>query len=987
MAIEEVEDWAPVTKDNVANHPTGPQGNQASRISTSFREIQAAIARWSVTLITTIGGQTIAGALNIDGTLTANDVQAPNATNIVARNATLNQIAITQGESTQSGFSAAIYSGNNEAAQSINHGLDMATGDNGGLIWTKKRSGGTARAHILTDSVRGDDLYLTSQDTDAESFTAGAYVSNFSATGFDVGTSLNVNEDSDLNVAWSWQTTKKFEPTLGSELLTNGDFSANVTGWTNATGLITWVSGKARVDRNGGSTRGADYDGDLGLIEGETYVISSVTTIVSGTPTVAYFRIGLAIGDLDVLDYIKLGDMNVSFVAGATNFLYIGVGGDSAGVIDYDDITIKQVTNDAVTNRGLAYTCHYNPDLGFSIVGYTGDGLVGHELPHHLGVTPELSIYKNRDEAQNWIVKSELIDNDKYLLLDTTAAVSATHAATTMLMTDTTISLGTANSTNQYADNHISYHFASVAGVSKIGTYIGTDASGNYVPLDFKPAFVMIKGLSVISSWRIVDSARGAFVINPNVTDAESATAQIVFDDTGFHVNGTSDNQNGINEEYLFMAFAETSTGGSGSNTYSYSDYPYPTDADTLTIEQNTLIAFAQGFDSTGQLDARENVGAGITYDLGAGHENKHYYIYKDLAGSYGVTENRPLTGITRNDADKWGVIAPLDASLRTTARHFDYESPTGVASASGQYTTWAAHHAFDKDANDIPANNGWRIDVTSASWLQYKGTEKRILKSWRLREGSDQTETPDNFDIEGSNDGLNWTVIDSAYNTTNFDTVTNGAALWSPLQSTSGNATAYLYHRINISDNNGDATYTRIMQLEFNTILPSDYYLISKGVMYSGATDLAINRTYLAEFRTDSDGDVINSTIVNVPVAKQRFSSVDVHEDLEVFGDIKNQQVATAWVRFNGAVSPPLIEASYNVSDIVYTNLGRYEVVFAEPMDNNVYVVLATTATSLYNATAGGAGTTLRTPVTIRNDAATYVDSKMHIAIFGGKD
>lgn len=50
MAIEEVTQWATATKDNIAHHPTGPLGRDAVRISTSFRELQAAIARWRDTL-------------------------------------------------------------------------------------------------------------------------------------------------------------------------------------------------------------------------------------------------------------------------------------------------------------------------------------------------------------------------------------------------------------------------------------------------------------------------------------------------------------------------------------------------------------------------------------------------------------------------------------------------------------------------------------------------------------------------------------------------------------------------------------------------------------------------------------------------------------------------------------------------------------------------------------------------------------------------
>jgi hypothetical protein len=46
MAIREVIDWFTTITDNIAHHPTGPSGERAAQISNSFREMQAAIARW-----------------------------------------------------------------------------------------------------------------------------------------------------------------------------------------------------------------------------------------------------------------------------------------------------------------------------------------------------------------------------------------------------------------------------------------------------------------------------------------------------------------------------------------------------------------------------------------------------------------------------------------------------------------------------------------------------------------------------------------------------------------------------------------------------------------------------------------------------------------------------------------------------------------------------------------------------------------------------
>ena len=711
--------------------------------------------------------------------------------NTIARNSTLNQEAVTQGKSERSGFSAAIYTGDGADGRAINTGLDMSTGDFGGLVWAKSRS---ADSHHLFDTIRGNSVRLRSDTTDEEGTVATTHQS-FTPTGFTVGTSDVINGNAETYASWSWQTTKK----------------------------------------------------------------------VTGT-----------------------------------------------------------------TNRNKAYTSHYNPDLGFSIVGYEGDGAAGHEIPHHLGVEPDLTITKGRDTGFDWLVQSKLLgDSHNTIILNTTGTV-INIAAVNYLVNELTVSIGSNLASNQADKNYVSYHFTSVPNVSKIGKYIGTGAAGNYVDCGFKPAFVMVKNLTNIGSWETVDSQ-----ILDNYLRLENSGAQVSqttrtrLDDNGFYIGDDNGNGNDLNDEYLFMAYAESSTGGAGTNTYTNSDYTYPTTADTLSIAQNTLISFAQGFDANGQVDSKENVGSGVTYALGAGHESKHYYIYKDLGGSYGVTENRPLEGITRNDADKWGVVSPLDASLRTTARHFGYESSTGAASASvSLYPAW---NAFNKNANDqvVGSSDLWLGTSTTNSQLQYKGTEARVLKSWRLRAPADNTRLPKRFTIEGSNDGFTWTAIDSTF--TSSDYSGNGVKLWGDLYTTAGNTTAYIYHRINNTANNGAATYTGIAELEFNTILPSDYYLIDAGRMYN-SSDTAIERTYLAEFRTDSEGDVINSTLVNMPVAKQRFNNVEAHGDLTVHGEIKNTGVATAWVNFDGTQNPPLILASYNVSDVVDLGTGKYQVIFEVP-------------------------------------------------------
>jgi hypothetical protein len=665
-----------------------------------------------------------------------------------------------------------------------------------------------------------------------------------------------------------------------------------------------------------------------------------------------------------------------------------GINTNTSTYVAWSFQTNKKATG--LTNRNKAYTAHYNTDLGFSIVGYVGDGVDGHEIPHHLGKVPELTILKKRDGASNWTVKSSYIGDQTagdHLLLETTAAL-ATIANTKTIPSVATISIGPNAAINESALNYISYHFASKSGVCKIGKYIGTGVAGNYVSTEvdggdaFKPQFVMVKNLTTAENWIMVDSIRTEYNLFANLSGAEdTVNDHLTFVDDGFFCNTTAPVSNKLNDEYIFLAFAETNIDA----TKAWTDYTYPTTADTISVENNTVVSVANGFNANGQVDTQYEFTGGVTKTYGVGHEDKHYYLYTSKTGTLGESEYRPLIGWdNRNDADKWGVQSPLNASLRTTAKHFDYESETGVALASGDDGTNFAYFAFNKNENDIVGSGSvWSITVTGASQLQYKQNEKRILKSWRLREHSDNTTTPDNFTIEGSDDGYTWTAIDSTYATTDFDTVTNGASLWSPLQDTSANATAYLYHRINITVNNGHVSSTAIAELEFNTILPADYYLAQDGKMYD-STGTPIERTYLAKFKTDSDGNVINETLINYPVAKQNFGDVEVHEDLKVHGNFIHNMACTAMVRFNGAQNPPLEEV--NIGGLVVVDIGNYWDVYVPSsinLDKATWAVSG--ANDSYQKSISRTDNNILS-VVVRQDGGTYSTAELCVQIFGGK-
>jgi hypothetical protein len=99
----------------------------------------------------------------------------------------------------------------------------------------------------------------------------------------------------------------------------------------------------------------------------------------------------------------------------------------------------------------------------------------------------------------------------------------------------------------------------------------------------------------------------------------------------------------------------------------------------------------------------------------------------------------------------------------------------------------------------------------------------------------------------------------------------------------------------------------------------------------------------------------------------------------------VKSQQlIPTAWVNFNGT-GTVAIRDSEGVSSITDISTGTYEVNFTTTMANANYAAVSTTDTSRYNSSSGTFATT-KFKTTIRNDAATYVDSGVTAIVLGGQ-
>jgi len=234
-------------------------------------------------------------------------------------------------------------------------------------------------------------------------------------------------------------------------------------------------------------------------------------------------------------------------------------------------------TNDAsstgVGNTDSVYQA--NTTAGFSIVTWTGpSGSDARTMAHGLGGTPELIIYKNRDEVFNWYVGTSAITfnfNTDYLQLNTNIAKATDAGGTVFNSAPTSTVIGGANSSASAKENikYVAYCFRSIQGYSKIGSYTGNGSTdGPMVYCGFKPAWVMIKLTSSTENWIMMDNKRDTFnnayrtlLANANSVEDTSNDARYSLDfvSNGFKVRSNAHaTSNGNGSTYIYMAFAES---------------------------------------------------------------------------------------------------------------------------------------------------------------------------------------------------------------------------------------------------------------------------------------------------------------------------------------------------------------------------------------------------------------------------------------------
>ena len=195
----------------------------------------------------------------------------------------------------------------------------------------------------------------------------------------------------------------------------------------------------------------------------------------------------------------------------------------------------------------------------FDVVCYEGDRQAGREVPHNLGVAPDMMWIKKRTDLASWEVYHSAIGATQDLLLDKDWASRIRTIWNDTEPTDSMFTIGSDGNVNSTGDDYIAYLFATVPGVSKVGSYTG---NGNSQDIDCGftngARWVLIKCTSSTGNWWFTSNPSDfRRLCNLNSTDAESNYSSTSVIPEGFRVTSTAGNLNDNDAEYIYYAIAE----------------------------------------------------------------------------------------------------------------------------------------------------------------------------------------------------------------------------------------------------------------------------------------------------------------------------------------------------------------------------------------------------------------------------------------------
>jgi hypothetical protein len=357
------------------------------------------------------------------------------------------------------------------------------------------------------------------------------------------------------NDKWLYANTTNAEITLNTPAINSTGFSVSGMGVTINYVYIAIRRGPMRTPTTGTSVFGINARSGTGA--------NATVTGGQTDDAVLIKNRGSAVGDLfsaRPLDngYLETSGVSPETAAGATILQ-----ANPWSVMDGIKVGTTSTITNASANTFINYLFKRAPGF-FDVVCYTGTGSAT-TFNHNLGAIPELMIVKRRDSSDSWWVYTATTGNTRYLILNlTNSQATSAGAWNNTTPTSSVFTVGTAGPVNFSGSTYIAFLFATVAGVSKVGSYTGTGALQT-INCGFTGGarFVLIKRTDSTGDWYTYDSSRGLSSGNDpyillNTTDAEvTGTNYVDTDTTGFQVTAAAPaGLNASGGTYIFLAIA-----------------------------------------------------------------------------------------------------------------------------------------------------------------------------------------------------------------------------------------------------------------------------------------------------------------------------------------------------------------------------------------------------------------------------------------------
>ena len=206
----------------------------------------------------------------------------------------------------------------------------------------------------------------------------------------------------------------------------------------------------------------------------------------------------------------------------------------------------------------------------FDVCCYSGTGSA-RTVSHNLGVAPEMMWVKRRDTTGSWMVYHKGLNGgtnpEQYVIyLEATEAENQGGSGVwnNTAPTSSVFSVNNNNGVNNSSGTYIAYLFATVAGVSKVGSYTGSSSAVN-VDCGFTSGarFILIKRTNTSGDgWFVFDSTRGIVSGNDpfiylNDTQSEFTSYDAIDPySAGFTVTTALAGLNTNGSTYIFYAIA-----------------------------------------------------------------------------------------------------------------------------------------------------------------------------------------------------------------------------------------------------------------------------------------------------------------------------------------------------------------------------------------------------------------------------------------------